>query len=278
MLNIHEKQKLINGPDCRIPLPLDVQTKFRLPHQIFYSFVGATVYDQDARRPTEPLVVPTGPGQLVAEGLVMPIQTLDFIVCGVVNSCGLDVATEVVSIEEYGSNRFLIELRSDAAVVALRNYMATSLTGTHVTYVSIRNKNHAPTPNPTVELQAIQASHKDVSQQISALANEVRSMGSDANRRLDAIENDLTATPATCRPRSSTLPLRTRTRARPKPGCVRCYSRSRRRACAPSQTSAASTGIRIVMMRRSPFTARPWTRSGPRSSALLSTASSLVSS
>jgi len=92
--------------------------------------------------------VPTGPGQLIAEGLVLPIQMLDFIVCGVVKSCGLDTTTEVVSIEEYGSNCFLIELRSDAAVGVLRNYMATSLTGTHLTYVSIRNKNHALEPEP----------------------------------------------------------------------------------------------------------------------------------
>jgi len=106
--------------------------------------------------------VPTGPGQLIAEGLVLPIQMLDFIVCGVVKSCGLDTTTEVVSIEEYGSSCFLIELRSDAAVGVLRNYMATSLTGTHLTCasqrrrslwlivadVSIRNKNHALKPEP----------------------------------------------------------------------------------------------------------------------------------
>jgi len=104
-------------------------------------------YTHDTRRPTEPLVVPTGPGQLVAEGLVMPFQTLDFIVCGVVKSCGLDATTKVV---------------------------------THLAYVSIRNKNPAPTPNQTVELQAIQALRRDVSQQISALANEVCTLRSNA--------------------------------------------------------------------------------------------------
>ena len=91
----------------------------------------------------------------------MPFQTLDFIVCGVVKSCGLDATTKVVT-------HLACALQRQCWVWLI------------VTDVSIRNKNPAPTPNQTVELQAIQALRRDVSQQISALANEVCTLRSNA--------------------------------------------------------------------------------------------------